>query len=136
MQIHAHSNVHTHTLTTIAFHLHKYTNQNKDCVFYKALTQRLQLRKHSQKLLLPGMAHDKHTDLAVHWLQLLEGGYHKDSCLAHTTLSLTDDIHAQDSLRDALILDCGSEIKSSLIRKCKKKKEKKRGSGGTQHRKN
>ena len=51
------------------------------------------------------VAHDKHADLSVHRLDLLEGGKDEHSCLAHSTLGLTDDIHAQDCLRDAFVLD-------------------------------
>lgn len=51
------------------------------------------------------MTHDQYTDLAIHWLQLLECGYDKDCCLPHATLSLGDDIHTKNSLRDTLILN-------------------------------
>ncbi len=50
------------------------------------------------------MAHDKHTDLTVDGLQLLQSGNHEHSRLTHTTLSLADDIHPENSLRDAFIL--------------------------------
>ena len=52
------------------------------------------------------MAHDKHRDLAVSGLQLLKCGYDKHSRFPHARLCLAYDVHAQDSLRDALMLYC------------------------------
>lgn len=46
------------------------------------------------------------TDLSINGFNLLQGGQHKHSRLAHTRLGLTQDVHAQDSLWDALMLDC------------------------------
>lgn len=43
---------------------------------------------------LPGVTEDEDADLAFHRLNLLEGGYHKHSRLAHPALCLTDDIHS------------------------------------------
>lgn len=47
-----------------------------------------------------------YTDLSINGFNLLQGGQHKHSRLAHTRLGLTQDVHAQDSLWDALMLDC------------------------------
>ena len=46
------------------------------------------------------------TDLSINRFNLLQGGQHKHSRLAHTRLGLTEDVHTQDSLWDALMLDC------------------------------
>lgn len=55
---------------------------------------------------LAGVAEDQDADLAVHGLELLQGRQHEHGRLAHTRLGLADDIHAQDSLRNALVLHC------------------------------
>ena len=52
----------------------------------------------------PSVAHDQHTDLSVHRLQLLQGSYDKDSCLPHT----------KDGLRNTLK---GSRIDASYDKK-------------------
>lgn len=44
--------------------------------------------------------------LAIHWLQLLQAGDDKHRGLAHARLGLADHVHAQDGLRDALVLHC------------------------------
>lgn len=43
--------------------------------------------------------------LTINRFQLLQCGQHKHSCLSHTRLGLTKDIHGQNSLRNALVLD-------------------------------
>lgn len=45
-------------------------------------------------------------DFAIDRLQLLERGEDEDSCLSVTRLCLAQDIHAEDSLRDTLLLNC------------------------------
>jgi len=54
---------------------------------------------------LTGVAHDEDMALAVGGLELVEGGEHEDGGLAHAGLGLADDVHAEDGLRDALVLD-------------------------------
>ena len=54
---------------------------------------------------LAGVAHDDDRHLAVDRLQLLQRGQHEDGSLAHSRLCLAQDVHAEDSLRDALVLD-------------------------------
>ena len=44
--------------------------------------------------------------LAVHRLQLLQGGDDEHRGLAHAGLGLADHVHAQDGLGDALVLHC------------------------------
>ncbi len=51
------------------------------------------------------MTHAEHADLSVNWFHLLERCDYKHGRLPHTTLGLADDVHAQYSLRDALILE-------------------------------
>jgi len=46
------------------------------------------------------------TNLSLNWFQLLKCRQYKDRCLSHTRLGLTDDVHAQDCLWDALVLHC------------------------------
>jgi hypothetical protein len=53
------------------------------------------------------MAHDKDGGLALDWLDLLERREYEDSCLTKTGLGLANDIGTQDSLWNALSLDCG-----------------------------
>ena len=48
---------------------------------------------------LPGVAHDQDGDLTVHGLDLLQGGQHEHSGLAHTRLGLAQHVHAQHSLQ-------------------------------------
>lgn len=53
------------------------------------------------------MAHDQDVaGVIIGWLQLLQRGKHKDSRFAHTGLGLAQDIHAEHSLRYALVLNC------------------------------
>ena len=44
--------------------------------------------------------------LLVAGLNLLQHAQHKDSGLTHTRLGLAEDVHTQDGLGDALVLDC------------------------------
>lgn len=46
-----------------------------------------------------------HTYLAIDGLDLLQGGQHKHSCLAHPRLGLAQDIHTQNGLGNTLMLD-------------------------------
>ena len=61
---------------------------------------------------LPGMAHDEHRDLSINGLQLLKRSNDKHSRFTHARFSLADDIHPQNSLRDALILHCNEKTKT------------------------
>lgn len=45
------------------------------------------------------------THLSADWLNLLQGGQHEDRRLAHPRLGLAQDVHAQDGLRNTLVLD-------------------------------
>lgn len=45
------------------------------------------------------------TDLSINWFNLLQRGQHKHGSLAHTRFGLAQDVHAQDSLWDAFMLD-------------------------------
>ena len=59
---------------------------------------------------LTGMAQDEDTHLAIHGLQLLQRGNDKHGRLSHSRLGLADDVHAENRLRDALVLQattCG-----------------------------
>lgn len=67
-----------------------------------------------------------HTNLSVNGFDLLQGGQHKHSRLAHTRFGLAQDVHAQDSLWDAFMLHCvfkqhntNINVKCSLIITCK-----------------
>lgn len=53
---------------------------------------------------LSRVTHDENGDLTIYGLDLLQSGEHKDGRLAHTRLGLADDVHAEDGLRDALVL--------------------------------
>jgi hypothetical protein len=44
--------------------------------------------------------------LAVLGVELLQRCEHKHGCLPHPRLGLADDVHPEDRLRDALVLDC------------------------------
>lgn len=46
-----------------------------------------------------------HTHLSIDRLDLLQGGQHKHRCLAHPRLGLAQDVHAQDGLGNALVLN-------------------------------
>ncbi len=43
--------------------------------------------------------------LSVNGLQLLQGGQNEDRGLAHAGLGLAEDVHAQNGLRNALMLN-------------------------------
>lgn len=45
------------------------------------------------------------TDLSIDRFDLLQCRQHKHGSLAHTRLGLAQDVHAQNSLRDAFMLD-------------------------------
>lgn len=54
---------------------------------------------------LASVAHDQNVDLIVCRLQLLKGGQHEDGCFSHTRLCLAQNVHAEDGLRNAFVLD-------------------------------
>lgn len=55
---------------------------------------------------LTGVAHHNDGDLSINRFKLLEGGDDKDSGFAHARLGLADNVHAEDGLRNALVLHC------------------------------
>jgi hypothetical protein len=55
---------------------------------------------------LTGMAHDKNRSLAGDRFDLLKGRKNKYRGLSKTGLCLTEDIGAENSLRDTNLLDC------------------------------
>mmetsp|Transcript_9342 Transcript_9342/g.40993 ORF Transcript_9342/g.40993 Transcript_9342/m.40993 type:complete len:344 (+) Transcript_9342:410-1441(+) len=57
---------------------------------------------------LARVAEDQRANLARDGLELLEDREHEHRGLAHAGLGLADDIHAQDRLGDALVLNCWS----------------------------
>ncbi len=61
---------------------------------------------------LARVAHDQRGDLARLRVELLEDREHEHRCLAHARLGLAQDVHAEDSVRDALVLNC-SETRGS-----------------------
>lgn len=88
--------------------------QNKSAVTMmttvsKSLLPRLNSKAHKEKM--EAVSRDchmvtlAHTYLAIDGLDLLQGGQHKHSCLAHPRLGLAQDIHTQNGLGYALMLD-------------------------------
>lgn len=69
-------------------------------VFAKAVVFLLDLIRQ-----LPCVAHDEHPNLPVHWFHLLERGEDKHGRLAHAALRLAQNIHAKNSLWNALVLN-------------------------------
>mmetsp|Transcript_24460 Transcript_24460/g.43850 ORF Transcript_24460/g.43850 Transcript_24460/m.43850 type:complete len:202 (-) Transcript_24460:944-1549(-) len=62
---------------------------------------------------------NQHTDLILPrreciGIQLVESCQHKNSRLTHTTLGLADDIHTEDSLGDAFMLDFGGVLETAI----------------------
>ena len=55
---------------------------------------------------LARVAEDQRANLARDGLELLEDREHEHRGLAHAGLGLADDVHAQDRLGDALVLNC------------------------------
>lgn len=53
-----------------------------------------------------GVAHDQHINLVVGGLELLERGQDENGRLAHTGLGLAQDVHAQNGLWNAFVLNC------------------------------
>jgi hypothetical protein len=61
---------------------------------------------------LAGVAQAEHEDVAaLREVELLQGGEHEHSRLAHARLGLADHVHTQDGLGDALMLDCSAGTK-------------------------
>lgn len=54
---------------------------------------------------LASVAHNQHSALASHRLDLLEGGQDEDSCLTKTRLGLADNVTSEKSLGDTSLLD-------------------------------
>merc|ERR1719328_1028670 len=63
---------------------------------------------------LPGVAHHQDGHLAVHGLDLLEGGQHEHRGLAHTGLGLAQYVHSQHGLGDALMLDLARMLETTV----------------------
>mmetsp|Transcript_31688 Transcript_31688/g.41967 ORF Transcript_31688/g.41967 Transcript_31688/m.41967 type:complete len:262 (+) Transcript_31688:628-1413(+) len=63
---------------------------------------------------LAGVAHDEDRDFTVLGLELVEGGEDKDGGLAHTRLGLADEIHTEDGVRDALVLDLRRVLETAV----------------------
>lgn len=57
-------------------------------------------------------------NLVLHGFELLQCGEHKDSSLSHSRLRLADNIHAQDGLRNALVLHCSQKTESTESAEC------------------
>ena len=55
---------------------------------------------------LARVAEDQRADLPGHGLELLEHREDEHRGLAHARLGLADDVHAEDRLGDALVLNC------------------------------
>ena len=58
---------------------------------------------------LSSVAENEDGDFAIDRLDLLEGGENEDGGFTHTRLGLADDVHAENGLRDAFLLDCWVE---------------------------
>jgi hypothetical protein len=54
---------------------------------------------------LSGVAENDDGDLSIDGLDLLEGGEDEDGGLSHSGLGLAEDVHAEDRLRNALLLN-------------------------------
>ena len=61
------------------------------------------------------MADDDCCNLPLLRLQLLQHREHKDCCLPHARLCLTEHVHAQDGLWYALVLHCNKRGPSQLL---------------------
>ena len=60
------------------------------------------------------MAEHDGADLPLLGLELVQGREHEDGRLAHAGLGLADDVHAQDGLRDALVLHLGRVLEAAV----------------------
>ena len=54
--------------------------------------------------------------LSINGVNLLEGGEDKDGSLTHARLGLAEDVHAEDGLRDALMLNWKIQTKWNIFR--------------------
>merc|ERR1719273_1139728 len=63
---------------------------------------------------LSGVTHHQHRNLSIHGLNLLESSQNKYSSFPHTGLGLAQNVHTQDSLGDALVLDLARMLKSTV----------------------
>jgi len=68
---------------------------------------------------LTGMANDKDSDLVLAGrigagVELVESGKNENGGLAHTTLRLTHNIHAQHCLRNAFMLNLGGMLETAV----------------------
>mmetsp|Transcript_13392 Transcript_13392/g.34357 ORF Transcript_13392/g.34357 Transcript_13392/m.34357 type:complete len:374 (-) Transcript_13392:267-1388(-) len=64
---------------------------------------------------LTGVAQHDGRHLALLRLQLLQHGQHEDCSLTHTRLGLANDVHAQDGLWDALMLDFTGMLEAAVL---------------------
>jgi hypothetical protein len=68
---------------------------------------------------LASMTHDEDVGLIVGGFELLEGGENEHGRLSHTTLGLAENVHAQNGLWNAFVLNCEREKqKSSSLMSC------------------
>lgn len=65
---------------------------------------------------LTSVAHDEDGALAVHRLDLLEGGQNENGSFTETRFGLTKNVGSKDGLRDAVLLDCGYECQKIVQR--------------------
>ena len=63
---------------------------------------------------LARVAEHQRADRALLDLELVQRREHEDGRLAHARLGLADDIHAQDGLRDALVLHLGRVLEAAV----------------------
>ena len=63
---------------------------------------------------LARVAEDEGTDGLLLDVELVERREHKDSRLAHARLGLAQDVHTQDGLRNALVLDLGGVLEAAI----------------------
>merc|ERR1719273_1574075 len=63
---------------------------------------------------LSGVTHHQHRNLSIHGLNLLESSQNKYSSFSHARLGLAQNVHTQDSLGDALVLDLARMLKSTV----------------------
>jgi hypothetical protein len=68
---------------------------------------------------LTSVTQHQHTDLVLArgesiWVQLMKSRQNKHGSLSHTRLGLTDNVHSQNGLGDALVLDLGRMLEAAV----------------------
>lgn len=66
---------------------------------------------------LTRVTHDEHVGLIVSRLELLECGENEYCCFAHTAFRLAEDVHTQDGLWNAFVLNCTTKLQGKQKRK-------------------